>query len=314
MKMVSKLVERFRRRVVASATDPFRHAPYPLARSLDYPNDAGLFGPGSVTWTIMGDPSAFIGGIRALLVQAAHPEVVAGVFDHSRYQEDPLGRLSRTSNYVTATAFGAMPEVEQAIEIVKRAHRPVRGKSHRGREYRADAAGLAAWVHNALTDSFLATYQAFGARPLSRPEADQFVSEQARLGEMLYAQPLPDTAAELNRWLAEHPEAAPSPGMHQAVEFLRSPPLAPAVRAGYRLMFSAAVTTIPPRLRRILRVRRYPGAQLLGRWIAVYLRWALGSSPSWNLALVRVGADIPAGRFKQPLPPAAVEGRDVPAQ
>ena len=39
-----------------------------------------------------------------------HPEVVAGVADHSRYREDPLGRLSRTSAYVTAASFGAMPE------------------------------------------------------------------------------------------------------------------------------------------------------------------------------------------------------------
>ena len=71
--------------------------------------DPGLFGPDSVTWRVIGDVATFIGGIRALLVQAAHQEVAAGVADHSRYQDDPLGRLSRTSAYVTATAFGAMP-------------------------------------------------------------------------------------------------------------------------------------------------------------------------------------------------------------
>ena len=31
------------------------------------------------------------------------------------------------------------------------------------------------------------------------------------------------------------------------------------------------------------------------------LRWALGSSPSWHVALVRSGAPVPAGRFRQPL-------------
>ena len=81
----------------------------------------------------MGDVSGFVGGIRALLIQAAHPEVVAGVADHSRYREDPLGRLSRTSDYVTATSYGAMPEVEQAVRIVRAAHRRVIGVSHRGR-------------------------------------------------------------------------------------------------------------------------------------------------------------------------------------
>ena len=36
------------------------------------------------------------------------------------------------------------------------------------------------------------------------------------------------------------------------------------------------------------------------------LRWALGSSPSWHLALVRAGAPVPDGLFRQPLPPEAI--------
>ena len=71
------LLEGLRRDVASAATSPFRHAPYPLARSLEYRGDPGLFGPGSVSWRVIGDPASFIGGVRALLVQAAHPEVVA---------------------------------------------------------------------------------------------------------------------------------------------------------------------------------------------------------------------------------------------
>ena len=37
------------------------------------------------------------------------------------------------------------------------------------------------------------------------------------------------------------------------------------------------------------------------------LRWALGSSPSWHIALVRSGAPVPDGLFRQPLPPEARE-------
>jgi hypothetical protein len=43
------------------------------------------------------------------------------------------------------------------------------------------------------------------------------------------------------------------------------------------------------------------------RLLAKFLRWGLGASPSWNLALVRVGANIPAGRFRQPLPIEALD-------
>ncbi|MEO5966591.1 MAG: oxygenase MpaB family protein, partial [Candidatus Limnocylindrales bacterium] len=106
---LSAPADSLRRRVVREAEELFSHAEDPLADTLLYAGDPGLFGPDSITWEIMGDASTFIGGIRALLVQAAHPEVVAGVAAHSRYREDPLGRLSRTSNYVTATSYGAMP-------------------------------------------------------------------------------------------------------------------------------------------------------------------------------------------------------------
>jgi uncharacterized protein (DUF2236 family) len=303
------LTESLRHRVVASATGPFQHAPYPLARTLAYRGDPGLFGPGSISWTVIGDSSSFAGGIRALLVQAAHPEVVAGVADHSRYREVPLGRLSRTSAYVTATTYGAMPEVEHAVDLVRRAHRRVVGTSHRGRPYTADMAQFAAWVHNALTDSFLATYQAYAPRPLAEADADRFVEEQTRVGHLLGADPLPTTARELRIWLATHPEAAPSPGMTEALAFLESPPLTAGVRAGYQVLFQAAVSTIPARLRSVLDISPRPGARSAGRASVAFLRWALGASPSWHVALIRTGSPVPPGLFRQPLPLDRLEQR-----
>ncbi|MED6328609.1 MAG: oxygenase MpaB family protein, partial [Actinomycetota bacterium] len=89
----------WRQRVTEAAEGLFSHAPEPLASTFDHPGDPGLFGPGSVTWRVMCDCSTFVGGVRALLVQAAHPEVAAGVGDHSSYRSDPLGRLSRTAAY-----------------------------------------------------------------------------------------------------------------------------------------------------------------------------------------------------------------------
>lgn len=52
--------------------------------------------PGSMTWPVVGDAAVFVGGIRGLLVQVAHPEVAAGVAEHLRYRQDPFGRLIRT--------------------------------------------------------------------------------------------------------------------------------------------------------------------------------------------------------------------------
>lgn len=295
-------IEGLRHRIASSATAPFRHAPYPLAHSLDYPGDPGLYGPGSVSWAVLADVATFVGGIRGLLIQAAHPEVVAGVGGHSRYKEDPLGRLSRTSSYVTATTYGAMPEVEQAVAQVQRIHRVVSGVSSRGVSYDAADPGFSAWVHNALTDSFLVAHRTFGRVALSRAEEDRFVAEQTRAGALLGSDPMPTTASALSAWIEHHPEVAPSPEMWEAVDFLADPPLDPGLKVGYKTLFEAAVATVPTRVRSILGLTKVPGAISVGRVAVAGLRWALGYSPSWQLALLRTAAPVPEGKFKQPLP------------
>jgi uncharacterized protein (DUF2236 family) len=292
-------LEGLRERIASSATSPFAHAAYPLQHSLDYRGDPGLLGPGSVSWLVLGDVATFVGGIRALLLQAAHPEVVAGVGDHSRYREDPLGRLSRTSAYVTATTYGAMPEVEAAVGQVRRIHRVVSGVSSRGLPYDAGDPGYSAWVHNALTDSFLVAHQTYGEFKLSSSEQDLFVLEQTRVGALLGSDPMPASADGLSPWIGLHPDLASSPEMDEAVQFLSDPPLDPALKLGYKILLEAAVATLPRRLLSILGLTRTPGAVSAGRVAVRGLRWALGYSPSWKLALIRTGSPVPEGRFKQ---------------
>jgi uncharacterized protein (DUF2236 family) len=304
------LIRELQDRVVGSTAALFSHGPQPLEHTLDYHGDPGLLGPDSVSWRVIGDAAAFVGGIRALLVQTAHPEVVAGVEQHSRYRADPLGRLSRTSVYVTETTYGAMPEVEAAVRAVRHAHGPVHGRSERNRAYSAGTPELAAWVHNVLTDSFLAAYQSFGPCPLTDAEADQFVAEQTRIGALLHAFPLPSTADELARWIVDHPALAGTRHQADAVEFLRDPPLPLSVRVGYRLLFHAAAATIPLAVRDIIGVTAPPGAKRIGNASVRSLRWALGSSPSWHLALVRTGTTVPKGRFRQALTTGAERGAE----
>jgi uncharacterized protein (DUF2236 family) len=291
-----------RNRIANAAAGPFRHVEYPLQRSHEYMGDAGLHGPDSVSWRVLGDVASIVGGIRGLLIQAAHPEVVAGVGDHSRYREDPLGRLSRTSAYVTATTFGAMPEVERSIETVKRIHKRVSGVSERGIPYKASDPGFSAWVHNALTDSFLVSNQTFGAVPLTAEESDRFVVEQQKVGALLGAEPMPSTARDLHIWVAEHPDVAPSSAMVEAVDFLADPPLTPLVSAAYKVLRNAAVATIPVRIRHVLGFDAPRGAIATGQSAVAGLRWAMGFSPSWNVALIRTGAEVPEGLFRQPMP------------
>jgi uncharacterized protein (DUF2236 family) len=59
--------------------------------------DAGLFGPGSLTWRVNREGVLLLGGGRALLLQVAHPLVAAGVAEHSNYREDPFGASTARS-------------------------------------------------------------------------------------------------------------------------------------------------------------------------------------------------------------------------
>jgi uncharacterized protein (DUF2236 family) len=302
-----KVVTGVRDAVVSSLTGLFSHGPVPLENTLDHRGDPGILGPDSVSWRVLGDASVFIGGVRALLVQAAHPEVVAGVQDHSTYESDPLGRLSRTSVYVTETTYGAMPEVEAAVATVHQAHRPVRGRSERDIAYSAANPAMAAWVHNVLTDSFLAAYQVFGPQPLTTAEADRFVAEQAKIGRLLGADPIPTSATALRSWIVDHRDLDESRAQSTAVQFLRNPPLKPPIKLGYRLVLNAAITTIPLPLRTQLGLHASPRSRVVGKRTSQALRWSLGASPSWHLALVRCDAPIPQGMFRQPLPKNATD-------
>lgn len=295
------MIDALRDKIVGSTTSLFSHGPQALEHTLDHMGDPGLLGPESVSWRVIGDTSAFVGGIRALLIQTAHPEVSAGVEQHSRYRDDPLGRLSRTSVYVTETTYGSMPEVEAAVQAVRTAHRPVKGRSERDLPYSAGNPAMAAWVHNVLTDSFLVAYQTYGGSKLTADEADRFVEEQTRIGALLGAAPLPTTAAELSAWVTDHPELARSQAEHNAVKFLRRPPLSIPVQLGYQPLLQAAVATVPPRIRDIIGMSPSPVSACIGKSAVNALRWALGYSPAWHVALVRAGAPVPPGLFRQPL-------------
>ena len=284
-------------RLTASVVRLFSEGEQPLSQTHLYPGDPGLFGPGSVSWKVMGDVSSFVGGVRALLLQALHPEVAAGVADHSQYETDPLGRLNRTSLFVTTANYGSMPEVQAAVQIVRQAHKPVSGTSERGVRYAASQPQLGAWVHNTLTDSFLEAYQTFG-HGLQSEEADQFVQEQSKIGELLGVTELPLTADDLRAWVTEHPCLGDSRALREAWDFLRNPPLQPGQLLGYKVVRAAAVATLPPELSQLANTSSRKGALFGGRCIISSLRWAMKHSPAWKAALDRCGVSYDTTKFR----------------
>jgi uncharacterized protein (DUF2236 family) len=285
--------------------------------------DPGLTGPGSPSWQVIGEPAAIAGGVRALLVQALHPLAVAGVTQHSAYRDDTLGRLSRTSAYVTTTAIGSTQAALAVTTQVRAQHRRVRGTAPDGRAYAADDPALLAWVSIAFTSSLLAADQLWSPFPLDAAAADGFVAEQSRTAALLdprvdlddavsdprsfgaafradeVALPLvddgwlPTTVAGLAATLDRYrPSLAVGELGRSTLGFLRDPPLPPVARAGYRVLFAGAVGALEPWQRDLLGLGGAL-ARLQVRRAGVALtamRTVSGTSPGVRAARARVDA------------------------
>ena len=88
----------------------------------------------------------------------------------------------------------------------------------------------------------------------------------------------------------------------EEVAFVVDGKLASEGSKGYQVLASAAIVTVPPRIRAVLGLKPRPGARHVGLASTGAMRWALASSPRWRQALLRVGAPIDERRFKQKAP------------
>jgi uncharacterized protein (DUF2236 family) len=160
--------------------------------------DPGLFGPDSVTWRINADfPGMMAGGICALMLQTLHPLALAGVWDHSSFRDDVLGRLRRTSGFVAGTTYAPTAEAAKLIAKVKRIHQRVRGVAPDGRAYSADDPDLLTWVHVTEVASFIGGYQRYRDVELPIEIQDRYYAESSLIAENLGARKVPKSAAAI---------------------------------------------------------------------------------------------------------------------
>ncbi|MBI6896240.1 DUF2236 domain-containing protein [Pseudomonas putida] len=164
--------------------------------------DPGLFGPQSISWQVHGDfPSMLVGGISALMLQLLHPLALAGVWDHSNFRQDLLGRLRRTSQFISGTTFGSTRDAEWLIDKVRTIHLKVTGTAPDGRPYAASDPDLLTWVHVAEVSSFLAAHLRYRNPRLPRREQDAYYNEIALIAERLGARDVPRSCAEVDDYL-----------------------------------------------------------------------------------------------------------------
>lgn len=254
-------------------------------RELAEGDDDGWFAEDGAAWTVHAGMGTLVAGIRALLVQALHPGAMAGVHDFSRYREDPISRLNGTVRWVLSVTYGSREQAERETARVARLHRRVAGDYVGGdgveRQYSASSADLVEWVHLAFADAFLTAHEVWGG-PIPGG-ADAYVAEWATAGRLMHVPDPPTSAAELRKRLhgfLEGGELRADERTRDVVAFLRRPPFAGAMGIAYRVLFAAAVATIPRRFRRMLGVRRSILPVVTGtRVVLAVAERSLGSGP-----------------------------------
>ena len=138
--------------------------------------------PESIAWRVGAEGALLLGGGRALILQVAHPQVAAGVTQHSNYREAPWRRLFRTIEITTRIVFGDEKSSAEAAARLNRVHRRVRGSDDRGRRYRALDPALLMWVYATLVDSSLLIYNRYVGR-LSEGEMAVYYEQMKPVAE-----------------------------------------------------------------------------------------------------------------------------------
>lgn len=281
------------RRILSGSPDGATAVNRAIARPQGAP---GWFGPDSAAWQVHGSVSTFLGGIRALLLQTLHPLALAGVDGHSRYREDPFGRLHRTGAFIAATTFGSAAQAQHTVDAITGMHRRVSGVAADGRTYAATDPALLTWVHIALVDSMMAAYLDYGTN--GRLDADCYVADMAVVGSAMGVPEPPRTRAELEATFASFlPDLTGSAHADEVRRFVLRPPLSAPARAGYTVLARAAEDSLQGWARAMLASPRRSRAtraanRAAARSLLSTLQVALVESPARAAARERLGVPL----------------------
>ncbi|GIV98500.1 MAG: hypothetical protein KatS3mg057_3157 [Herpetosiphonaceae bacterium] len=178
-----------------------------LAEELPDQN-AGFFGPNSIQWMVSRERLLLLGGMRALLLQIAHPKVAQGVADHSNFRADPLGRGKRTFDIVYAMVFGTAETAIRAAARMRAVHIRVQGRlsdpvpALADPCYDAHDPELMTWVYATLVDSSIVAYDLFFPA-LGHDRWEQFYQESKLFARLcgIDESALPPSLDDLRRWM-----------------------------------------------------------------------------------------------------------------
>ena len=258
-------------------------------------DDPGLFLPDEAPWIVHADMATLVGGIRALLMQALHPGSLTGVRSHSRYKNDPLGRLSGTIRWLTVTTFASTASTGKEADRVNRMHDHVKGKykTAEGKtiDYRAADPHLLRWVHIAFMESFLRCHQTYSARPIPGG-ADEYIRLWAASVKPLGLEEAPMSESEMLDTMEQYrPELMVTEQTREVIHWIKNPPLPVTSLPAYALLFQSALATLPKQYRDMIALGDPPLhiLQPVTTNLLKFIRFAIGpESPIEEASIARL--------------------------
>jgi len=225
-----------------------------LGWKVDYSKPAGepaFCSPDSVSWQVFKNPIALgIGGICAVLLEFADARIRSGVWDHSIFKTDPVGRAQRTGTAAMVGVYGPNTAARRVIKGVTNMHAKVEGVTPSGEAYKALDVELLDWVGATASYGFLISYDRF-VRPLSDAEKTAFFLEGEEVGHLYGAEAplhsLDDFDAMMEKLL---PRFEPHPINTEFLDIMAGRAKVPGVPKFLRhAVVNAAVEVLPPVVR-----------------------------------------------------------------
>jgi uncharacterized protein (DUF2236 family) len=218
----------------------------------------GYFTPASAVWRIGSESILMAGGGRALLAQAAHPLVAAGIVHHSSFRDEPWSRLGRTMGGLYTIVFGTREQADEVGRRVRAVHRHVRGEVD-GRRYSALDPELMLWVHATLVETAFTMYRTF-VGPLERADEEAFHADMKVVAQIfgLPGRVLPDTLDDF--WSYWHgmlagDELAIGADARAVADTVLDPPLPGPLRALAPVARLVTTASLAPELRELYGIR-----------------------------------------------------------
>jgi uncharacterized protein (DUF2236 family) len=231
--------------------------------------EAALVSPTSVSWRIFKNPIALlIGGIAAVILELAEPAVRTGVWEHSSFRNDPIGRLRRTGMAAMVTVYGARSIAEPMIARIARRHDVVEGATPSGLRYSANDPRLLTWVHATATFAFAKAYSTY-VESLGEAEIDSFYREGMSAARLYGATGAPTDSGELLALFdSMRGRLESSPIVFEFLQIMRETSALPlALNWMQPVLVRAAVELIPGWIRQCLGLTDFYGLRRTEKWM-----------------------------------------------